>query len=146
MLESSWRKKLFFHIKARGIEKGYFIDVVNGVSDHVHCLVSLKPTHTVSKLVKDLKGESSRWINSEEFTPYHFEWARGYAAIAVSPSDVRKIRTYILRQEEHHQDFSSEVEWEELLASFRDHLVAAELIPQLLRLQHSRNIQLPGLQ
>ena len=112
VLAPTWRKTLFFHIKAEGIQKGYHVDTVNGISDHVHALVGLKPTQTVSKLAKDLKGEASRWINERDLTDLRFEWARGYAAFTVSPKDVAMIRRYILNQEQHHGDFSTYAGWE----------------------------------
>ncbi len=112
LLEPEWRKQLFLHIKKEAVAKGYHVEIVNGVSDHVHALVSMKPQEMVSKLVKDLKGASSRWINEQQFTYERFEWSRGYGAFAVSPQHIQRVRNYILNQEEHHLDFSLQDEIE----------------------------------
>lgn len=109
LLVKSLRKKLCFHIKSEAEKKGYKISIINGVEDHLHCFAHLKPTHTISKLAKDLKGESSRWLNVNYFGGT-FEWQRGYGAFSVSPSAWQKVYQYILNQEERHchQTFDEE--------------------------------------
>lgn len=99
------RYKLFEHIHKTCLLKGIKLLIVNGVENHVHCLISLLPTQTISEIVKQIKGESSHWFN-EEFPDYFQKlvWQNGYGAISVSPQNRKRVYEYIYRQEEHHRD------------------------------------------
>ena len=72
LLTDKIRRNIFFHIKEKGDEKGYNIIVINGVEDHLHCLLSLNPKYSISEIVNELKGESSRWINEHNLTKSRF--------------------------------------------------------------------------
>jgi len=90
----------FFRDKAK--ELNIHIDHINGIDDHVHLLVCIKPTHSASTVAKKLKGASSKWINEQGITDEYFEWQAGYAAFSVSPTQLHKVRAYIRNQEKHH--------------------------------------------
>jgi REP element-mobilizing transposase RayT len=72
----------------------------------------MHPLQQLSGLVKQLKGESSRWINENKIVQGGFRWQDGYAAYSVSPFLVKRVMTYIYNQEQHHQrqTFSEELE------------------------------------
>ena len=115
LLPDRIRKNVFFHIKEIASEKDYHLDMINGTENHLHCLLSLDPKYAVSKVVNDLKGESSHWINSQNFLKMKFAWQRGFGAFSVSESNVKNVRRYILNQEKHHKKISFKDEWEMLL-------------------------------
>ncbi|MCL5031610.1 MAG: IS200/IS605 family transposase [Bacteroidetes bacterium] len=73
-LNDEIRHKIFKHISDKAEEKGFFIDIINGYSDHCHVLISLNPKYSISEVVNNYKGESSHWINSEKLTSTHFAW------------------------------------------------------------------------
>ena len=81
-----------------------YIDFINGVEDHLHCLIKLPPLISLSKLVNDIKGESSHWVNKNNFLDIPFGWQDGYGAFSVSPQNIDFVRNYIKNQEEHHKD------------------------------------------
>jgi putative transposase len=85
----------------RGIARNKNIDVLaaGGTGDHIHLLLRVPPTRALSEAIRDLKANSSRYLG--EVTG-HFAWQDGYAAISVSPSQVRTVRAYIENQERHH--------------------------------------------
>jgi hypothetical protein len=87
---------------------------IGGVGDHVHLAVSLKPTHQLSKVLQELKKNSSTWIRKEFFIA-DFAWQDGYAAFTVSTSNVRAVVKYVQNQEEHHRERSFLEELEILL-------------------------------
>ena len=89
------RIKVWKHIKENATEKGIYLDMVNGYSDHCHCLVSLGIDQTIQKLMQLIKGESSFWINKENLTKQKFEWQDEYFAVSVSESVLQKTRDYI---------------------------------------------------
>jgi putative transposase len=102
LLISKIRYPLLEHIRENAIIKGIKIRIINGVEDHLHCLVSLRPTQCVADVINTIKGESSHWLNEQGWLNTHFEWQDGYGAIAVSPQFFGKVNQYIFNQETHH--------------------------------------------
>ena len=86
---------------------------INGVSDHVHLLVKLRPAISVSDFLSKLKANSSGWAKRQ--TKGRFGWQVRYGAFTVSESQVEHVRFYIRNQEKHHQKFSFEEEFKALL-------------------------------
>jgi putative transposase len=114
-LTTKIRKELYNHMKETAKEKGYHLSLVNGTDNHVHCLFAIRPKISISKMINDVKGESSHWINNCNFLKVRFSWQRGFGAFSVSESQVKKVWEYILNQEEHHQNVSFSEEWDMLL-------------------------------
>ena len=88
-------------------------EAIGGVEDHVHLLISLKTTHTIADLMRDLKKDSSAWT-AENFER-DFAWQEGYAVFSVSATHAEAVRDYIARQEEHHRKTSFREELQALL-------------------------------
>ncbi|MFK7970370.1 MAG: IS200/IS605 family transposase [Bacteroidia bacterium] len=112
LLTDKVRASLFEHIKENALSKNIFLAEVNGYTDHIHCLVSLKATQTLAYVAQHIKGESSYWVNSHELTASNFQWQREYYAVSVGESEIGRIRRYIQNQETHHakQSFDEELE------------------------------------
>jgi len=85
---------------------------INGMPDHVHVLLRIPSTLPVSKLVQQLKGVSSHFVNDQLQLDYHFKWMGFYGAFSVSRWDVPRIMAYIAKQKEHHNmnDLMDELE------------------------------------
>ena len=79
---------------------------VNGTADHVHLLARLRQDKAVSKVIGEIKANSSAWISRTFKECRAFGWQEGYGAFTVSESQVSKVRRYIERQEEHHRSIS----------------------------------------
>jgi REP element-mobilizing transposase RayT len=90
---------------------------INGVEDHVHLLVKIKPVIAVSDFLRELKATSSGW--SKKKTKGRFAWQARYGAFTVSESQVDRVRLYIQNQEEHHRKFSFEEQFKALLRAHR---------------------------
>ena len=80
--------------------------IVNGTADHIHILAKLRQDKAISKLIGELKANSSGWISRTFSDAAAFAWQEGYGAFTVSESQVPKVRRYIERQEEHHRSVS----------------------------------------
>lgn len=78
--------------------------------DHIHALIALPRTKTISDIMQSVKGASSRYINEQALTPTFFAWQTGFGVISVSPKDVKRIHQYILNQKNHHRDNNLEFE------------------------------------
>ena len=117
VLDKKWRITLFKYILEDAKNNNIYLDFINGVEDHVHILFKLHPTQTVSKIMKSIKGTSSRWINQQNYMIDEevFSWQDGYGAISVSPDRIPTVRNYIKKQEIHHQSKT----YDEELRQFR---------------------------
>jgi putative transposase len=98
------KPELLHHIRKNANEKGYYIYELNCTSDHIHILLALGPTQNVADFVKQVKGESTRWINLNKLTDRQFKWQLEYYAVSVEPYNVRKISDYIRNQEKQHMN------------------------------------------
>lgn len=83
------------HMKENARLKGIYVDVINGYSDHVHCLMYLNADMSLSKQIQLIKGESSFWINKSGILNCKFEWAEKYFAASVSAEKITVVRNYI---------------------------------------------------
>lgn len=115
---SELKIKVWKHIKENVTEKGIFLDMVNGYSDHCHCLISLSSNQNIEKVVQLLKGESSHWINKNQLTQEKFAWQDEYFAVSVSESMVESVRNYIKNQENHHRKKSFIEEYQEFIEKY----------------------------
>ena len=85
---------------------------IGGTTNHVHLLLAVPPAMALAKLLQDLKGNSSEWLNE---TSHGFAWQSGYGAFSVSESRRQAVIDYIGGQEEHHRKWSFEQEFLTLL-------------------------------
>ena len=103
LMDPSWRPELYKYITGIVTNKRQKLMVINGVADHVHIPLGLRPDCSPSDIVRDLKANSSRWINEQGHVSGKFEWQSGFGAFSVSKSQVTRVSNYIMRQEEHHR-------------------------------------------
>ena len=118
MIGMSWKPKMMAVIGNLINETGSTNILVNGVDDHTHCLFELKPSVSVSEVMKIAKSKSSKWLNENNLLRYHFEWQSGFGAFSYSHSQIDLLYKYILNQERHHQHQSFRDEYIELLTKF----------------------------
>ncbi|WP_262484175.1 transposase [Chryseobacterium sp. CBo1] len=110
--------KTWKHIKENAVEKEIYLDMVNGYTDHCHCLISLGSNQNIEKIVQLLKGESFYWINKNQLTKEKFAWQDEYFAVSVSESMVESVRNYIKNQEIHHKKKSFTEEYQEFIDKY----------------------------
>ncbi|MCD4784638.1 MAG: IS200/IS605 family transposase [Candidatus Eremiobacteraeota bacterium] len=106
-------KSLFEHIISYAKKNGIPVEKMNIQPEHIHCLISLPPDKNISQVAGALKGESSRWINENDFFSGKFRWQRGYGAFSVSSSQYEVVKSYISRQNERHKRKSFLEEYKE---------------------------------
>lgn len=119
MLDKTWRINLQRVIGNLINETGCKTIIVNGVEDHMHCFVGLRPAIAISELMKTVKAKSSKYINDHSLTQNRFEWQVGYGAFSYRQSDVNMIYKYIQNQEEHHSKKTFRDEYLNLLKEFK---------------------------
>ena len=110
IIAEEWKSNLLGVIGNLINESGCKTIIINGVEDHIHCLLSLKPTISISELMKIVKAKSSKYINDHQLTKSKFTWQEGYGAFSYSQSHIDSVYKYIENQKEHHkkQNFNEE--------------------------------------
>jgi putative transposase len=119
LLHEPWRDEVFKYMSGIIKGKGQKPIIVNGVEDHVHLFVGLKPSMNIDALVRDVKNNTSNFINDHRFVSGQFAWQKGYGVFSYSHSHIERVYQYILRQKEHHQKRSFRQEYLELLNKFQ---------------------------
>jgi REP element-mobilizing transposase RayT len=119
VLSTGSRKQIFSHIRENALNKGIYVDIINGYFEHIHCLVSLGSGQNIDKIVQLLKGESSCWINKGNLLHKRFVWQSEYFAVSVSESSLNRVRDYIVNQEEHHRRKSFQEEYDEFMTRYK---------------------------
>jgi REP element-mobilizing transposase RayT len=94
---------LYRAIEAKCVALGCHPLALGGVTDHVHLLVSLSPTISISRLVGEIKGASSHFITAELQPGEFFRWQGSYGAFTVSHTALDQVRSYILNQKRRHE-------------------------------------------
>ena len=88
---------------------------INGVENHIHILFSQNPNRSIAEIIKNIKGNSSHWINQSNFILTKFAWQVGYAAFSVSESHMKRVIEYVCNQKENHKKLSFKEEWDGFL-------------------------------
>jgi REP element-mobilizing transposase RayT len=118
LLQKQWRNDVFKYMSGIISGKGQKAIIVNGVGDHVHLLIGLKPSMTISDLVRDIKNNSSNFINDKKLIVGKFAWQEGYGVFSYSHSQLDNVYQYISNQEEHHTKKSFRDEYHDFLRKF----------------------------
>ncbi len=115
MITTDREERLYEYIGGiiRGL--GGILLMINGVEDHVHILVKLRPDKAVSDVLRDLKSNASGWMHDVFPDAKDFSWQNGYGGFSVGPTEIERIKRYIANQKIHHGKQSFEDEFVELL-------------------------------
>lgn len=118
LINKTWKDELNKYIA--GIIKGKDQKpiIVNGMPDHIHAFIGLRPSMAISDLVRDIKNNSSNFINEKKFVKGKFSWQEGYGAFSYSHSQIQNVYDYILNQEEHHKKKTFKEEYLDFLNKF----------------------------
>lgn len=118
VIEKEWKPQLLAVIGNLINETDCSTILVNGVEDHVHCFFGLKPSISVSNVMKNAKAKSSKWMNESGLLKHRFEWQSGFGCFSYSHSHIEKVFKYIQNQEEHHKKETFREEYLKMLKGF----------------------------
>lgn len=99
-------------------KNGHKMLAIYCMPDHCHILLGLNPSQSISDLVRDIKANSSKWVNEEHRTSVKFNWQEGYGAFSYAKSQLDAVVNYILNQPAHHSKRSFKDEYLEFLEKF----------------------------
>ncbi len=118
LIQKIWKDELYKYITGIIQKNNHKMLIINGMADHIHILIGMRPTQSVSDLLQDIKGDSSKWINEKKFTDQHFSWQGGYGAFSYGKSQIKDVISYIKNQEKHHRKKLFQEEYVEFLDKF----------------------------
>lgn len=118
LISKDWKDEIYKYITGIISNESQKLIAINGMSDHIHILVGLKPDKSLSDLVRDVKANSSRFINERNWINGKFEWQTGFGAFSYNHSQLTNVINYIKNQEEHHKKKTFKEEYVEFLKSF----------------------------
>ena len=118
LIHKNWKEDLHKYICGIVNGKAQKVYAIGGVADHIHILVSIKPNIALSDLVRDIKANSSKWIDEKGFTNEKFQWQEGFGAFSYAQSQLDTIIAYINNQEQHHHKKTFKDEYLEFLQKF----------------------------
>jgi len=115
---NTWKDELYRYITGILQNNKHKLLAINGMPDHIHILFGFRPTQSLSDLMQDIKGYSSKWVNDKRFIRSRFSWQEGYGAFSYSVAGVPGIIKYILSQREHHRRITFLEEYLDFLREF----------------------------
>ena len=118
IIHSSWKDELYKYITGIVQNNKHKLISINGMPDHVHVLIGMRPHQSISDLMQDVKGDSSKWINEKKFAKGKFEWQEGYGAFSYGKSQIKEVILYIENQEQHHKKKTFIEEYLDFLKKF----------------------------
>jgi len=119
LIRQEWREELFKYITGIVQNNGHKLIAINGMPDHLHLFVGMNPNQSLSELMQDVKGDSSKWIHEKGFIKGKFEWQAGYGAFSYSISQIDQVVKYINNQEQRHKTRTFIEEYLDFLKKFK---------------------------
>lgn len=118
LINPEWEEKLYQYITGIVKNKNQKLIAINGMPDHIHIFLGLKPSCCLSDLVRDIKKSSTTFITENKLSDFKFQWQNGYGAFSYSHSHIDNVYKYIMNQKEHHKKVSFKAEYLEFLKKF----------------------------
>ena len=118
LIAEAWEEELYKYMAGIIRNHGHKVLAINGMPDHIHIFVGMRPHQSVSELMQQVKRDSCRWINEMKFLPEKFEWQSGYGAFSYAMSEVPVLINYVRKQKEHHRKRRFPEEYKEILKKF----------------------------
>ena len=118
LIQPSWEDELYKYITGIVQKKGQKMIAINGVSNHIHLLIGMKPNCCLSDLIREVKKSSNIFIKENRFTQYKFQWQEGFGAFSYNQSVLDNVVKYIHKQKERHKKKSFKEEYINFLEKF----------------------------
>lgn len=119
LISFEWETDLYKYITGIVQNKGQKILAINGMPDHIHIFIGMKPSCCLSDLVREIKKSSNDFIKEKKFSNYKFNWQEGYGAFSYSHSAIDNVVKYVMNQKEHHKKQTFKEEYVDFLNKFQ---------------------------
>ena len=118
MISQKWEEELYKYITGVATNNKQKLLAIDGMPDHIHILIGMRPSCRLSDLVREIKKSSNSFINEKKFIKTKFEWQERYGAFSYSHSAFGNVIDYIKNQKEHHRKVTFREEYLNFLKKF----------------------------
>ena len=118
LIRPDWEERLYKYITGIVQNKGQKMLAINGIPNHIHFLIGMKPSCCLSDLVREIKKSSNEFINDSKLPKFKFSWQEGFGAFSYSHSQLDSVITYVMNQKEHHKKKTFKEEYTDFLKQF----------------------------
>ena len=118
LISTKWEDDLYRYMTGIISNQNQKLMIINGMPDHVHILIGLKPNCNLSDLIRDIKSCSTKWINDQQLVKGKFSWQNGFGAFTIGQSQIPRVVNYIRNQKEHHRTKSFMKEYKQFLSAY----------------------------
>lgn len=118
LIDSTWEEELYKYITGIVQNKEQKMIAINGMPDHIHIFIGMKPNCCISDLVREIKKASSVYIKENNLSRKPFNWQGGFGAFSYSHSHIDRVYKYIMNQKKHHQKQTFKDEYLDFLKKF----------------------------
>lgn len=118
LIQAEWEERLYQYVTGIVRNKGQKMLAINGMPNHIHFFIGMKPNCCLSELVREVKKSSNDFIKENQLSALPFNWQEGYGAFSYSHSQIDTVAQYIANQKEHHQKQSFKQEYIQFLHHF----------------------------
>jgi putative transposase len=118
LISSPWKERLHKYMTGIIQNQGHKLISINTMPNHAHIFIGMKPDVALSDLVRDIKRDSTNFVNNEIKMRGKFGWQEGFGAFSYSHSQIDSVAQYILNQEEHHRLKTFREEYETMLKDY----------------------------
>lgn len=118
LIEPEIERDLFGYIQGIVVNNKSRLIIVNGTMNHIHLLISLSKTISISELIGDVKRDSSNWIKKQNAKYSKFYWQEGYGAFSVGQTEDESVINYIKNQKRHHASKEYKTEFRGFLKKY----------------------------
>lgn len=119
LVNPEWEDRLYKYITGVVQNKGQKMIAINGMPNHIHFLIGMKPSCCLSDLVREVKKSSNEFVNENKFSKFRFSWQEGFGAFSYSHSQLNAVIPYIMNQKQHHKKQTFKEEYTEFLKQFK---------------------------
>lgn len=119
LIQPEWEEKLYKYITGIVQNKKQKMLAINGIPNHIHFLIGMKPSCCLSDLVREIKKSSNEFVNENKLSKFNFSWQEGFGAFSYSHSQLNDVIAYIMKQKEHHKKRTFKDEYMDFLNHFK---------------------------
>ena len=117
-IDPIWEEQLYKYITGIVQNKEQKMIAINGMPDHIHIFIGMKPTCCLSNLVQEIKKSSNTFIKENDLSSKPFYWQEGFGAFSYSHSQIDSVYKYVMNQKEHHKKQTFKGEYINFLKKF----------------------------
>jgi putative transposase len=118
LIDIAWEERLYQYIIGIVQNKGQKMIAINGISNHIHIFIGMKPSCCLSDLVREIKKSSNEFINENQLSTFKFNWQDGFGSFSYSHSQIESVYKYVMNQKEHHKKVTFKEEYVDFLKKF----------------------------